>query len=545
MTLPNFLRTRTRPVNGLRIVHAAFRRRPKIAQGGPAGVQRLIEEIFGTQFRGVAMDYFYETGQPTSPQIAFTASDMNFAPMVAKNLAAYDILSSAIPTEFGAQFFAQSVAKNLGYYFLCHDIATALAALESGFPYSLIYHQQGASVYELEAGGNVLSDTEKWILNEMELRAFQGAEKVYFPSDGAAQTFFETSAAIDKKSVNLAGNPLYNTIADFQVDAALAHLFLVENGFAKILDPKVRKNYRILISVGDYNQSKGMERSFEFASALQAHCKQKVLWIGIGRRGKADVLAKIEQDAGSGGIETLLIGDRLNHDLVMSLIAYSDQFVMMQRKSIFDFSTLEAMRLGKSVVLSPIGGNLEFNKAENILFHDPEGDPERLTKGLKQIAAVDTQKHGALNADVFEAHFSRECFEKQYQQVLNDIIEKMLGPRADPDPSAQPISNHDLDGKTLVPLEETYADVAGLTPFRALQHYCSTGAFEKGLAFVKSKQSPDWFETPKFLREIAQLHFGADQFAEAAFFYRAFFLKGGESLACQTRLEHCEKQLDD
>ena len=58
----------------------------------------------------------------------------------------------------------------------------------------------------------------------------------------------------------------------------------------------------------------------------------------------------------------------LPHDEVMYIHRVSDVYIMLHRLSIFDFATLEAMSARTAVILSPIGGNLDFNKNRNIIY---------------------------------------------------------------------------------------------------------------------------------------------------------------------------------
>lgn len=54
---------------------------------------------------------------------------------------------------------------------------------------------------------------------------------------------------------------------------------------------------------------------------------------------------------------------------------------MLHRISIFDFATLEAMSQHSAVILSKIGGNLDFNMNSNVIFaEDVEKDESVLDK---------------------------------------------------------------------------------------------------------------------------------------------------------------------
>ncbi|WP_439412925.1 hypothetical protein [Enterobacter ludwigii] len=72
------------------------------------------------------------------------------------------------------------------------------------------------------------------------------------------------------------------------------------------------------------------------------------------------------------------------------------------------------MREGKMVVLSPVGGNLDFNKANNILFHHADVLPVFNKEGIRH--------YGDMNRLIYEQHFSADNFIHAYQTVINKLI---------------------------------------------------------------------------------------------------------------------------
>ncbi len=428
MSILNALKSEQDYYTNLRIVNFAYRRKPVVPQGGPAGVQALVEDGIGRIYRGIHIGYLYEqVGRKATPEVEHTIRTLDLTPMVAKCLRAADAVTTFLPKSFNPNFYNNQFVDNATYVAICHEIGTAYGAYCAGIPYTLVYHQQGASVYELKMAGDYLNAASIDLLNRIEKIAFENAKEVLFPSLGAQAAFFETTPTVERSNVNLAPEALYNTCSDLSVARDQASDFLAVQGLAELLDPEVRQARRVLISVGDYNVSKGMERSLEYAIRLNEKCAEDVVWIGIGRRNKSGVYEKIKERAEASGLTTLLIGDRLPHDLVMGLVDLSDQFVMMQRKSIFDFSTLEAMALGKSIVLAPVGGNLEFNPSDNIAFFDPDASARTQDKALESLAALDVKAHGARNAEVFEEYFSAEPFQTGYLRLMDRLIDSHLG----------------------------------------------------------------------------------------------------------------------
>ena len=89
---------------------------------------------------------------------------------------------------------------------------------------------------------------------------------------------------------------------------------------------------------------------------------------------------------------------------------------MLHRISIFDFATLEAMSQRSAVILSKIGGNLDFNKNSNIIFaEDVETDESILIKA--NFSALKES-----NYNVFNSYFSKEAFVNQYKEFFEQML---------------------------------------------------------------------------------------------------------------------------
>lgn len=87
---------------------------------------------------------------------------------------------------------------------------------------------------------------------------------------------------------------------------------------------------------------------------------------------------------------------------------------MLHRKSIFDLATLEAMKAGCALLLSPLEGNLEFNVCDNVLFANETPlviDPKKIEE-LKEK-----------NKLAYQNFFSNEKFRREYEKVVNDLLQ--------------------------------------------------------------------------------------------------------------------------
>jgi glycosyltransferase involved in cell wall biosynthesis len=111
-----------------------------------------------------------------------------------------------------------------------------------------------------------------------------------------------------------------------------------------------------------------------------------------------------------------LIGTRIKHERLLALLDHADFYVMMQRESIFDLATLEAMRGGKPLVLSPVGGNLEVDLNNNVVFVTED----TIDDACRDIVARDRLEWGERNRAVYDKHFSVAHFVDRYRAMLDE-----------------------------------------------------------------------------------------------------------------------------
>ena len=96
----------------------------------------------------------------------------------------------------------------------------------------------------------------------------------------------------------------------------------------------------------------------------------------------------------------------------------SDIYLMLHRISVFDLATLEVMRKGKCIILSNVGGNIEFNKDNNILFFEND-----YSKTVQSLQKVDIIEIGKKNKKVYEMYFSPENFKNSYLKLIENLSE--------------------------------------------------------------------------------------------------------------------------
>lgn len=390
--------------NKIKIYVCAYRKYDvsKGKTGGPGGVLAMQQEIFGKMYRGVDIEYLLEPSKINLPAEMLNDSKR---------------LRAKVFCNLKANYYIETFPKIQGdlnngkeMLFICHDVGTALGAYNIGCKYVLIYHQQGGILNEMKAIGQEPTEEEIKIVNDLEKIVFENAEEVYFPSLGARKMFVETSKTGSlSENIHYADSALYNTIPEIDIK-------IIGDLSQKIKLPNInKKETEVFLSIGDFNYDKGMDKVPDFLGKYVEISKRKVLWIAIGAGGDGEVFRTLSQEKHKWNFEAVLIGERVSHDIVLGLINYSDYYIMLHRRAIFDLAILEVMRAGKPILLSKAGGNLEFNKEDNIIFCEEDS----YESTIKDIIQIDKQEWGSKNASVFGLYFSNNAFKKSYSRMLN------------------------------------------------------------------------------------------------------------------------------
>lgn len=394
----------------IEIINIAWRPEPEHAAGGPSGVLKLIQETVGSEYRGYTLKYRYETNK-------FTIIDdlKNFfikekiSPMVRKLPVADWYVQNILSKTFKQRqnIYTQRI-------FVCHDVGSAVGAYFLGIPYYLIYHHQGSLIKERESFGATLSNTEKTLLNQYEKTAFDNANKVFFPSLGAKNEFLTSTENLIKLD-NISSKPLYNSIPKIEFDENGANEFIKEHQLTKYFNGEYIK----FISIGDYSENKGLDQVNKFLTNLNLkRINKKIFWLSLGSKVGDEIIERIRSEGNFAKYNHI---EKIPHAIAMSLLQKSDVFIMMQRCSIFDFSTLEAMSLKKPIILSNVGGNIDFNKENNIVYCDVNNN-----YSLSDDIFGNLKTFGEKNGSVFDKYFSNKTFVKGYLDLYNLIIKKYI-----------------------------------------------------------------------------------------------------------------------
>ncbi len=355
----------------------------KGATGGPGGVLYLQKTFLGKKLNSISCEYWFNFFSPKFrfPKIDRIAKFVNYT------------------------VFAIRALFNRKAYFFTHDIYSGMILALLKRKYSIVFHQQGPIVQEMINFGQHLSTKEIEKLSKVERIAFTHANSLHFPSNGAAAMYFKNPyASCTQSEVNILP-PLYNTIP---LETAIS------NKRTSLIQDS---SYITLFSLGTLTEAKGQDLTINMIAKFASKLSKPLRYIMVGKGPLKDkLLASLETIKQSVPSFSYYYYENLPHDEVMYLHKISDIYIMLHRISIFDFATLEAMSQSSAIILSKTGGNIDFQKNDNILFsEDIDTNHDILIK-----ENIDLLK--AKNLDVFNQFFSTEAFLNQYKLFFNTIL---------------------------------------------------------------------------------------------------------------------------
>ena len=351
----------------------------KGATGGPGGVLYMLSQLLGEDIDGIPCEFRFNS-------VAFGRRFKGWLNRI---------------------FFRLRCKMEGNAFYVAHDIEAGAILASLGKPYSLVYHNQGPIVQEKVNFGRVISGNQLKYWKSTERNAFTGAKTLHFPSSGAANMFFDNVyASCNREEVSL-GVPLYNTIP---------------NEKPKDVEGLKRKDDTLtFFSLGTMTEAKGQDQAIQFVeSYIEKNVGKKVRYIIVGR-------GPLQQQVCSKGEEMMqhysnfefVYFNSLEHSQVAYVHEIADVYLMLHRLSIFDFATLEAMLAKTAVVLSPVGGNVDFDKKENVIF--ASGD---YSEAISRLTSDEIDRQKQLNHDTFQQYFSSVAFAEAYRQMIRKNIAK-------------------------------------------------------------------------------------------------------------------------
>lgn len=373
------------------------------ATGGPGGMLHMQEKLMGGRFKGIVTQYIYRDSSYRVPDNIWEA----FAPFSMKTRL---VLAGAGYIGINPEI-RKSINKGDNPLLICHDLGCAFGAYLLGLNYIIIYHQQGSILNEIISSGETASEIEQSVLKEAERIAIAHCVQMYFPSKGARMAFIDTSQnASDTFGAKLSELPLYNTIEELTYARAIVPGILKDAWSAD-------GNTEIFLSVSDYNEDKGLDRIPKLLSEYKRQTKKSIVWIAVGNVINRKSYEAIQEACKAYEINSQLVEGRIPHAEVLGLIEKCDFYIMLHRKSIFDISILEAMQMGKKIILSDCIANREFNVLDNIVIYDSDE-----AKTVKAICGRDDGGWENANIKAYRSAFDNAEFVRRYAHEIKKAL---------------------------------------------------------------------------------------------------------------------------
>ena len=299
--------------------------------------------------------------------------------------------------------------------FLLEDINICAAFLLQfpDLPYIIeAYHTPGIYSSHIK---NTMPDLVD-VYDKLQLEQIQRIKRWVFPTQGAAQGFYETAnenmqSAFKECDISVLYtyfNPKREIVPDDAFCLELSKLPLHDLLFA---------------SASFLYHSKGIERIPRMLHKIKKQTGLKIFWVLIGK-GEMENAVRENIDTYLSADEYLWYNCRFdNQDNVFELFRRADFYIMMHRVSVSDLSTLQAMAYGCVPFLSKTGGNIEFCAFHNGILVDPLDEKIEWSEYFhdSKLDRVFLESQKRLNRRIISEHFSSYAFLKGYRDYLYGV----------------------------------------------------------------------------------------------------------------------------
>lgn len=354
------------------------------AGGGQGAALTMNETVLDKSFKGIPIEFVYETENKYSKK---------------KHLGPY--------FDYAGFVFARKMTQNdKNTVYVTHEEETGFGLWLMGKRYVIFSHVQGSRLEEKINNGEKLSWVSKQIIKFVEKMAFKHALFVCFPAKGAYECYLKSPYKGAEKSDFKLGPIVYNTLY-------LNHTPEKYKGIEK--DPEALT----FLSIGGLTAAKGIDRAVDVIEEVVKITPKKVRYLINGKGILQDViLEKLNSIEAKYPNFSYKLINRSSVGELPYLQEISDVYIMLQRISIFDLATLEMMNKSKTIVLSDIGGNLEFNKMNNIIFWNGNN-----IDTAERILKLNLSEQGKLNKVVYDKYFSHVSYKKAYDSLLEKLLD--------------------------------------------------------------------------------------------------------------------------
>lgn len=345
--------------------------------GGGGAVQTIQEQLLGYKYK--------------SKKLIYTYQEENFFSN-----------SGSLSEIWGAIFMVfLKTQKEKNTVYITHDFATAFGLYLLKKKYTFVCHTQGPKLEEKYNFNEHVSFINKLIISYCEKKSFINAFMTCFPSDGAQRYFFESKYCLfSKNKINL-GPSLYNTLS-----------FSPPKKNINNLDED--NNIITFYSIGSLTFAKGIDQIPNFLENYLILCRKlRYILVGDGPL-RENILNELNRLKLKFENFEFFYFEKCSYGQILNIHSISNVYIMLQRISIFDLSTLEAMKYGNMIILSAVGGNFDFNKNNNILYFD---DKIEFNECFNKIQFLKNEL-GCKNSLTYSDYFDNKQFISGYRNMM-------------------------------------------------------------------------------------------------------------------------------
>jgi glycosyltransferase involved in cell wall biosynthesis len=193
-------------------------------------------------------------------------------------------------------------------------------------------------------------------------------------------------------------------------------LSIVYNGVEDLLNQvdslETAEEPGLFVTVAEHVPEKGLDIALEGLARL----KRPWQWYVVGKRTDWSAIL-LEKARDLGVIDHINFVEQLPNKEVLKLMARAEAIIMTQRVAVFDLVIIEAMMLGKAVLATPVGGNVEALGEDYPLYIQGAED---LAKVLT-IGDEDLRRQGLANRHRYRAMFTEERMLNAYASLYSEI----------------------------------------------------------------------------------------------------------------------------
>lgn len=290
--------------------------------------------------------------------------------------------------------------------YIFHDVESAFifSSLFSFSRTSLVYHAQGGMYYEYLAYGGFPSDSLRLAWGEMHKYCLSKIGKTIFPSLGGYDSLVETAPELENVLTNY--DVIYNGCHLSSFSPSEHTKILLENF---ILPDSIK-----FVTVAMLNDAKAIERIPVFLGDLMRRTGRRIQWIQVGTGPRAGVLNE-NINKYNMGEHVLWLKEAQHHSDIQYIMALCDYYIILQKYSICDFATIEAMGRGCIPVLSNVSGNRAYLAYNNGVLVNDYTDSSAFVDFYNNKCQVELS---LLNVNIQRKHFSAESFLQGYKDLI-------------------------------------------------------------------------------------------------------------------------------